>query len=129
MSRIEREVLQVQEKTKLLEYYRQMLAIRRIEEAAAKAYSQGGKIGGFLHLYIGQEAVAVGACASHHTRRCRSWRGVPRAAAHSVSFQGSGSGAHVVWLRRTSCAASGAAARASTAATRQRRVMRMPPWM
>ncbi|HEY6175866.1 MAG TPA: hypothetical protein VIX73_15515, partial [Kofleriaceae bacterium] len=28
--------------------YRQMLAIRRMEEAAAKAYSQGGKIGGFL---------------------------------------------------------------------------------
>jgi pyruvate dehydrogenase E1 component alpha subunit len=64
MSRIEREVLQVQEKTKLLEYYQQMLAIRRIEEAAAKAYSQGGKIGGFLHLYIGQEAVAVGAHAA-----------------------------------------------------------------
>jgi pyruvate dehydrogenase E1 component alpha subunit len=63
MSRIEKEVLQGQEKTKLLEYYRQMLAIRRIEEASAKAYSQG-KIGGFLHLYIGQEAVAVGAVAA-----------------------------------------------------------------
>ena len=43
--------------------YRQMLAIRRMEEAAAKAYSQG-KIGGFLHLIIGQEAVCVGAIAS-----------------------------------------------------------------
>jgi pyruvate dehydrogenase E1 component alpha subunit len=63
MSRIEREVLQVQEKEKLLEYYRQMLAIRRVEEAAAKAYSQA-KIGGFLHLYIGQEAVAVGTVAA-----------------------------------------------------------------
>jgi pyruvate dehydrogenase E1 component alpha subunit len=63
MSRIEREVLEAQEKTKVLEYYRQMLAIRRLEEAAAKAY-QGGKIGGFLHLYIGQEAVAVGAAAA-----------------------------------------------------------------
>jgi pyruvate dehydrogenase E1 component alpha subunit len=63
MSRIEKEVLQGQEKTKLLEYYRQMLAIRRIEEASAKAYSQG-KIGGFLHLYIGQEAIAVGAVAA-----------------------------------------------------------------
>jgi pyruvate dehydrogenase E1 component alpha subunit len=63
MSRIEREVLEAQEKTKLLEYYRQMLAIRRLEEASAKAYSQG-KIGGFLHLYIGQEAVAVGAAAA-----------------------------------------------------------------
>jgi pyruvate dehydrogenase E1 component alpha subunit len=63
MSRIEREVLEAQEKTKLVEYYRQMLAIRRLEEASAKAYSQG-KIGGFLHLYIGQEAVAVGAAAA-----------------------------------------------------------------
>ncbi|HEY4241770.1 MAG TPA: pyruvate dehydrogenase (acetyl-transferring) E1 component subunit alpha [Kofleriaceae bacterium] len=43
--------------------YRQMLAIRRMEEAAAKAYSQG-KIGGFLHLIIGQEAVCVGAIAA-----------------------------------------------------------------
>ena len=43
--------------------YRQMLLIRRFEEAAAKAYSQG-KIGGFLHLYIGQEASAVGALSA-----------------------------------------------------------------
>ncbi len=43
--------------------YRQMLAIRRMEEASAKAYSQG-KIGGFLHLIIGQEAVCVGAVAA-----------------------------------------------------------------
>ena len=40
----------------LLPLYRQILAIRRMEEASAKAYSQG-KIGGFLHLIIGQEAV------------------------------------------------------------------------
>lgn len=43
--------------------YRQMLAIRRLEEASAKAYSQG-KIGGFLHLIIGQEAVCTGAIAA-----------------------------------------------------------------
>src|ERR1043165_3037208 len=43
--------------------YRQMLAIRRMEEASAKAYSQG-KIGGFLHLIIGQESVCVGAIAA-----------------------------------------------------------------
>jgi len=42
--------------------YRQMLLIRRLEEEAARAYAQG-KIGGFLHLYIGQEAVAVGSIA------------------------------------------------------------------
>src|SRR5712691_9820264 len=38
---------------------RQMLLIRRFEEKAAEAYALG-KIGGFCHLYIGQEAVAVG---------------------------------------------------------------------
>ncbi len=39
--------------------YRQMYRIRRFEEEAARAYTER-KIGGFLHLYIGQEAVAVG---------------------------------------------------------------------
>ena len=45
--------------TDLLRLYRQMFLIRRFEEEAARSYAQG-KIGGFLHLYIGQEAVAVG---------------------------------------------------------------------
>src|ERR1700761_3766880 len=47
----------------LLELYRQMLLIRRVEEASAKAYAQG-KIGGFLHLGIGQEGVCVGAISA-----------------------------------------------------------------
>src|SRR5260370_1793955 len=47
----------------LVELYRQMALCRRFEEAAARAYSQG-KISGFLHLYIGQEAVAVGAISA-----------------------------------------------------------------
>ena len=47
----------------LAELYRTMLLVRRVEEECARAYAQG-KIGGFLHLYIGQEAVAVGACAA-----------------------------------------------------------------
>jgi pyruvate dehydrogenase E1 component alpha subunit len=38
-----------------------MVLIRRLEEKASELYAQG-KIGGFLHLYIGQEAIAVGAC-------------------------------------------------------------------
>jgi pyruvate dehydrogenase E1 component alpha subunit len=42
-----------------LEIYRQMVVIRRLEEQAAELYQQG-KIGGFLHLYIGQEAVSTG---------------------------------------------------------------------
>ena len=43
----------------LLSYYRQMLLIRRFEERAGQLYGMG-LIGGFCHLYIGQEAVAVG---------------------------------------------------------------------
>jgi pyruvate dehydrogenase E1 component alpha subunit len=46
-------------KEELLEYYRQMLLIRRFEERAGQLYGLG-LIGGFCHLYIGQEAVAVG---------------------------------------------------------------------
>ena len=47
----------------LIEIYRQMLLIRRFEEKSAEAYV-AGKIGGFCHLYIGQEAVAVGALSA-----------------------------------------------------------------
>src|ERR1043166_1869695 len=47
----------------LIDLYRQMLLIRRFEEKSAEVYS-AGKIGGFCHLYIGQEAVAVGALSA-----------------------------------------------------------------
>lgn len=47
----------------LLSLYRQMLLIRRFEEKSAEMYALG-KIAGFLHLYIGQEAVAVGSIAA-----------------------------------------------------------------
>ncbi len=50
-------------KQELLEVYRQMVMIRRLEERAAELYQQG-KIGGFLHLYIGQEAVSTGLVAA-----------------------------------------------------------------
>jgi len=43
----------------MLAFYRQMLLIRRFEEKAGQLYGLG-LIGGFCHLYIGQEAVAVG---------------------------------------------------------------------
>ncbi len=43
----------------VLRFFRSMYLIRRFEERAAQAYGQG-KINGFCHLYIGQEAVAVG---------------------------------------------------------------------
>jgi pyruvate dehydrogenase E1 component alpha subunit len=47
----------------LLHMLRRMILIRRFEEKAAEAYTLG-KIGGFCHLYIGQEAVAVGSLAA-----------------------------------------------------------------
>jgi pyruvate dehydrogenase E1 component alpha subunit len=43
--------------------YEQMVRIRRFEERSLRAYQQG-HIGGFLHLYIGQEAVAVGSVSA-----------------------------------------------------------------
>lgn len=46
-----------------LDLYHQMVLIRRLEESAAELYQQG-KIGGFLHLYIGQEAVSTGLVAA-----------------------------------------------------------------
>lgn len=49
-------------KTDLLKYYRDMLLIRRFEEKAGQLYGMG-QIAGFCHLYIGQEAVVVGARA------------------------------------------------------------------
>jgi len=47
----------------LLSLYHQMLLIRRFEEKSAEMYALA-KIAGFLHLYIGEEAVAVGAIAA-----------------------------------------------------------------
>ncbi|MGV3721367.1 MAG: pyruvate dehydrogenase (acetyl-transferring) E1 component subunit alpha [Actinomycetota bacterium] len=47
------------EKNEVLRLYRQMLLIRRFEDRAGVAYMQD-KVGGYLHLYIGQEAVACG---------------------------------------------------------------------
>ena len=47
------------DKEQLLGFYEQMMLIRRFEERAGQLYGMG-LIGGFCHLYIGQEAVAVG---------------------------------------------------------------------
>lgn len=46
-------------KEEKIELYKTIVGIRRFEERSLQAYNQG-KIGGFLHLYIGQEAVAAG---------------------------------------------------------------------
>ncbi|MFI0395534.1 pyruvate dehydrogenase (acetyl-transferring) E1 component subunit alpha [Paracoccus jiaweipingae] len=59
----------------LLKYYRDMLLIRRFEEKAGQLYGMG-LIGGFCHLYIGQEAVVVGleAAAKEGDKRITSYR-------------------------------------------------------
>ena len=62
-------------KEDLLHYYREMLLIRRFEEKAGQLYGMG-LIGGFCHLYIGQEAVVVGleAAAEEGDKRVTSYR-------------------------------------------------------
>lgn len=62
-------------KDELLGYYREMLLIRRFEEKAGQLYGMG-LIGGFCHLYIGQEAVVVGleATAKEGDQRITSYR-------------------------------------------------------
>ncbi|WP_353472016.1 pyruvate dehydrogenase (acetyl-transferring) E1 component subunit alpha [Salipiger sp. H15] len=59
----------------LKQYYHDMLLIRRFEEKAGQLYGMG-LIGGFCHLYIGQEAVVVGleAAASEGDKRITSYR-------------------------------------------------------
>ncbi|MFL6209090.1 MAG: pyruvate dehydrogenase (acetyl-transferring) E1 component subunit alpha [Pyrinomonadaceae bacterium] len=59
----QRAAIDTLEREQLLDILYQMVLIRRFEEKAAEAYTLG-KIGGFCHLYIGQEAVAVGSIAA-----------------------------------------------------------------
>ena len=62
-------------KRELISFYRDMLLIRRFEEKAGQLYGMG-LIGGFCHLYIGQEAVVVGleAAAEDGDKRITSYR-------------------------------------------------------
>ncbi|APX88390.1 pyruvate dehydrogenase (acetyl-transferring) E1 component subunit alpha [Brevirhabdus pacifica] len=62
-------------KDELLHFYREMLLIRRFEEKAGQLYGMG-QIGGFCHLYIGQEAVVVGleAVTKEGDKRLTSYR-------------------------------------------------------
>ena len=54
-------------KEKQLQMFREMVLIRRLEKRGAELY-QAGKIGGFMHLYIGQEAVSTGLIAAREPR-------------------------------------------------------------
>ncbi|PWE30662.1 pyruvate dehydrogenase (acetyl-transferring) E1 component subunit alpha [Maritimibacter sp. 55A14] len=62
-------------KEELLQFYRDMLLIRRFEEKAGQLYGMG-LIGGFCHLYIGQEAVVVGleAASEEGDKRITTYR-------------------------------------------------------
>ena len=64
-----------EKKGDLIKFYRDMLLIRRFEEKAGQLYGMG-LIGGFCHLYIGQEAVVVGleAAAKDGDKRITSYR-------------------------------------------------------
>src|SRR5713101_7021707 len=59
ISRLKVETL---DKARLLRMYEQMMTIRRFEERAGQEFANG-KVPGFVHLYAGEEAVAVGVCA------------------------------------------------------------------
>ncbi len=63
------------EKNEYLDLFHQMILIRLIEEQASVLYQQG-KIGGFLHLYIGQEAVSTGLISARqpHDRVITAYR-------------------------------------------------------
>jgi pyruvate dehydrogenase E1 component alpha subunit len=63
------------EKEAYISLYYQMVLIRHLEEKAAELY-QAGKIGGFLHLYIGQEAVSTGLISARkpHDRVITAYR-------------------------------------------------------
>ena len=64
-----------EKKGNLIKFYRDMLLIRRFEEKAGQLYGMG-LIGGFCHLYIGQEAVVVGleAAVKEGDKRITSYR-------------------------------------------------------
>lgn len=53
------------EKEKLLDIYTRMVKIRQFEEKAGTLFAQG-QLAGFLHLYVGEEAVGAGVCAALH---------------------------------------------------------------
>ena len=78
-------------------WLRQMLLIRRFEEKAGEAYSLG-KIGGFCHLYIGQEAVAVGSIAAMRGDDyiTASYREHGHALARGMSSHGKGGSMHLI---------------------------------
>lgn len=66
----------------LLRLHRQMLVLRRFEEAVGRSYREG-RVPGFIHLYIGEEAVATGVCA--HLRSDDKIGSTHRGHAHALA--------------------------------------------
>src|SRR3972149_1283478 len=78
------------EPSEMLRLYREMVLVRRLEEVSASLY-QEGKIGGFLHLYIGQEAVGSGVVSARRPED----RGITAYRDHGIAIS-SGMPARVV---------------------------------
>jgi pyruvate dehydrogenase E1 component alpha subunit len=109
-------------KDELLKAYRDMLLIRRFEEKAGQLYGMG-LIGGFCHLYIGQEAIVVGmqACLEPGDEVITSYRDHGHMLATGMEARGvmaelTGRSGATPRARAAPCTCS-AARRASTAAT------------
>ena len=64
--------MKLPDRERALHLLQQMIRIRRFEEKSAELYS-AGKIRGFLHLYIGEEAIAVGMMEAFRPRLQPSW--------------------------------------------------------
>ncbi len=71
-----------------IELYTQMVRIRRFEQVALANYQKPGRMGGFLHLYIGQESVAVGtlSLAGEHDHNITAYRCHAHALASGMSM-------------------------------------------
>ncbi len=71
-----------------IELYTQMVRIRRFEQVSLANYQKPGRMGGFLHLYIGQESVAVGtlSLAGEHDHNITAYRCHAHALASGMSM-------------------------------------------
>ncbi len=77
------------DKSVLLDIYRKMISVRTFEETAAELFLKG-QLPGFLHCYIGEEAVAAGVCAhlTHQDMITSTHRGHGHAVAKGANFNG-----------------------------------------
>jgi pyruvate dehydrogenase E1 component alpha subunit len=134
LARVQPRPLRTHERDFCLALLREMLRIRRFEERCAQLYGEQ-KIRGFLHLYIGEEAVAVGVMpqlrpsdnvvATYREHGHALLRGVPHGADHGRDVRQAARAARAAVAARCTCStaprASSAATPSSAAACRWRR--------